>query len=327
MFEPFELLRLLSDKGFHSGEALARCFGISRMTVNQAVRRLITLGLGIDAVPGQGYRLRCPLELLDSQLIRRALNRSTRRLISGIEVVPQIDSTNSHLFRRGSAGAPSGLICLAEHQTAGKGRRGKPWISPLGSNICLSMLWRFDARITELSGLSLMVGFAVARLLRSKGVWDVGLKWPNDIVWQDYKLGGILLEMSGEVDGCCYVVIGVGINVAMPVQYGRSIDQPWVSLTHIMSHLTPSRNLLAAGLIDALVQTTRTFQCRGLGQLSHQWKAYDTTFGKTVQLQSPNNSCVTGIAMGVDDVGRLKLQTKDGERVYSSGEISLSVQN
>jgi BirA family biotin operon repressor/biotin-[acetyl-CoA-carboxylase] ligase len=327
MFEPFELLHLLSDKGFHSGEALARCFGVSRMMVSQAVKRLVAMGIDIDAVPGQGYRLRCPFELLDSQLIRHALSRSTRQFISEIEVVPQIDSTNSHLFRRGSAGAPSGLICLAEHQTAGKGRRGKTWISPFGSNIYLSILWWFDSRIAELSGLSLMVGLAVARLVRSKGVWDVGLKWPNDIIWQGYKLGGILLEMSGEVDGCCYVVIGVGLNVAMPVQYGRSINQPWVSLTHILSHLTPSRNLLAAGLIDALVRTIQTFQCCGLDHLSHQWKAYDATFGKTVQLQSPNNSCVSGMALGIDDVGRLKLQTKDGERVYSSGEISVRVQN
>jgi BirA family transcriptional regulator, biotin operon repressor / biotin---[acetyl-CoA-carboxylase] ligase len=327
MFEPIELLRFLSDKGFHSGEALARCFGVSRMTVSQAVKRLVAIGIDIDAVPGQGYRLRCPFELLDSQLIRCALSRSTRRFISEIEVVSQIDSTNSHLFRRGLAGAPSGLICLAEHQTAGKGRRGKPWISPFGSNIYLSILWRFDSRIAELSGLSLMAGLAVARLVRSKGVWDVGLKWPNDIIWRDYKLGGILLEMSGEVDGCCYVVIGVGLNVAMPVQYGRSIDQPWVSMAHILSHLTPSRNLLAAGLIDALVQTTRAFECRGLNQLSHQWKVYDATFGKTVQFQSPTNSCVMGIARGIDDMGRLKLQTKCGEQVYSSGEISLRVQN
>jgi BirA family biotin operon repressor/biotin-[acetyl-CoA-carboxylase] ligase len=327
MFEPIELLRLLSDKGFYSGDALARCFGVSRMTVSHAIKQLVAIGVDIDAVPGQGYRLRCPFELLDSQLIRHALSRSTRRFISEIEVVPQIDSTNSHLFRRGSAGAPSGLICLAEHQTAGKGRRGKPWLSPFASNIYLSLLWWFDSRIAELSGLSLMVGLAVARFMRSKGVWDVGLKWPNDIVWQGYKLGGILLEMSSKVDGGCYVVIGVGLNVAMPLQYGRSIDQPWVSMTHILSHLTPSRNLLAAGLIDALVQTTRAFECRGLNQLSHQWKAYDATFGKTVQLQSSNNSWVMGIARGIDDVGRLKLQTKGGEQVYSSGEISLRVQN
>ena len=325
MLDPYDLLRHIADGAFYSGQSLANRFGVSRMTICQSIHKLEEFGIDVDAVRGRGYRLQYPLELLDAQLILKALNEAHQQRIPRIDIFSQIDSTNSYLLQQASQGAPSGLICLAECQSAGKGRRGRSWISPFGRNLYLSLLWRFESNSTELSGLSLLIGLAVAGVIQSLGVNEVCLKWPNDILCQGRKLAGILLEMSGELDGRCHVVIGIGINVSMPVADGQRIEQPWADLTQFIANSLPSRNLLAASIIESVVTGVTAFERQGLKGLMQAWHSYDCFYGKTVELHQPKGTTL-GTALGIDELGRLKLNSAGVERVYASGEITLRLQ-
>ncbi|MDX1654152.1 MAG: biotin--[acetyl-CoA-carboxylase] ligase, partial [Candidatus Competibacteraceae bacterium] len=237
------LLEVLGDGRFHSGEELARALGVSRAAVWKHLNSLGRRGLEVHAVRGRGYRLPNPLELLDPEGIRAQLSPSVQGRLAQLEVFDQIDSTNSYLLTRAKAGAPGGSVCLAERQSAGRGRRGRQWISPFAANLYLSVLWRYPDGPALLSGLSLAVGVAMARALEGVGVVGVGLKWPNDLLWRDQKLGGILLEFGGESSGPCQVVTGVGLNVTMPKEPALDIDQPWPDLTTVLG-LGLSRNRL-----------------------------------------------------------------------------------
>ncbi len=325
MLDTYDLLRHLADGAFYSGQSLANRFGVSRMTICQSIHRLEEFGINIDAVRGRGYRLQHPLELLDSESILQSINEARRQCIPRIDIFPQIDSTNSYLLQQASQGAPSGVICMAEFQSAGKGRRGRSWISPFGRNLYLSLLWRFESNSTELSGLSLLIGLAVAGVIRSLGVNEVCLKWPNDVLYQGRKLAGILLEMSGELDGRCHVVIGMGINISMPSVDAKRIEQPWVDLAQILSNSTPSRNFLTAKIIDSVVTKVITFERQGLKGLAQAWHTYDCLYGKTVELHQPRG-ITSGTALGIDELGRLKLYNGGMEQVYASGEITLRIQ-
>ena len=189
MVNPLELLRQLSDGAFYSGQKLAAQHGVSRMTIYHSMSRLAELGVAVVRVRGRGYRLSRPIDLLDERIILSRLEPYYASHIGGLEVLAKLDSTSSYLLRRADQGAPGGLVCLAEYQTAGKGRRGRRWVSPFGSNLYLSLMWRFDAYSAELSGLSLLVGLAVAGMIRDLGGKDICLKWPNDIICHRQKLG------------------------------------------------------------------------------------------------------------------------------------------
>lgn len=225
------LIQLLADGERHSGAALAAELGISRAAVCKAVARASQkLGLDILAVKGQGYRLTAPLELLDPRDIQARLSSAVREHAGPIHCFDQIDSTNAWLLEQSTQGAASGTCVLAERQTAGRGRRGRVWHSPFGSNLYLSMLWRFDAGPAALGPLSLAAGTAVAQALQYLGVSGVQLKWPNDIHWQARKLGGLLIEVAGETHGPSQAVLGLGLNIRMPDGAKDRIDQPWVDL-------------------------------------------------------------------------------------------------
>lgn len=320
MLNPFELLTPLCDGKFHSGEVLARQYGVSRMTVCKAIQSLAAKGVEFDALRGRGYRLRRPIDLLNADEIIQALNADIRSAIGGLEVLAEIDSTNAWLMREAAQDAPGGRVCLAESQSAGKGRRGRRWVSPFGANLYLSLLWRFDPCPREVAALGLLTGLAVAHVLESMGLADVRLKWPNDIVFQDRKLGGILLEMAGEIDGRCHVVIGVGINVAMPT--GQAIDRPWTDLKTVLSGKLPGRNRLAAKIINALIANARDFERNGLQNLSALWKRYDGIDGRVVEVHTPDG-CVFGTASGIDAQGRLLLNVDGESKTYASGEVSV----
>ena len=322
MLDPFNLLQQLADGRFYSGQDLADRYGVSRMTISNAIRRLKNTGIGIDALPGRGYRLRQRIELLHDRAILGSLDTETKAHISGLEVFSQIDSTNSYLLREASKGAPSGRVCLAELQTSGKGRRGRGWVSPFGLNLYLSILWRFENCSGPMAGLSLLIGVGLATVLESLGVEPMTLKWPNDLVHAEKKLGGILLEMAGEVDGRCYVVVGVGINFDMPHQHAKAIAQPWTDLTRILSGPVPSRNVVAARVIESIVATIHRFERDGLQGLSSEWRRYDCTAGRLVALHTPTG-IQRGYGSGVDELGRFILETDGKRRAYASGEVSL----
>jgi BirA family biotin operon repressor/biotin-[acetyl-CoA-carboxylase] ligase len=264
-------------------------------------------------------------ELLDRKRILTGLTETARVWLGRLEVHPVLDSTNDYLLARVGADWPSGAVCLAEQQQAGRGRLGRSWLSPPAASLAGSLLWRFHLPVAGLSGLSLATGIAVVRALRNFGVMEVGLKWPNDVWWRERKLGGILLESGGGPDGCA-VVAGVGLNVALPLPAATAIDQPWVDLREILGVEQISRNRLAALLISELIETFVRFQESGFADLTAEWAEFDRVVGRRVRLTLPNTT-LTGIARGVDATGALLLETTDG-RLWPcmGGEISLRLE-
>lgn len=312
------ILQLLADGKFHSGSALGTALGVSRSAVWKQVRQLQALGLEVQAVRGRGYRLAQALDLLDAEAIRAQLPDTTRARLQRLDVLLDLDSTNR--FVR-AAGPVAGHACLAERQTAGRGRRGRTWVSPLGANIYLSLAWRFWGSASALGGLSLAAGVAAARALLRIGVDDVGLKWPNDLWRRQRKLGGVLLELSGEAAGPCDVVVGVGINVAMPSAAGAMVDQPWIDLRSILDPV-PERNRMAALLLDELVVALVAYEQQGLVPFLADWRRLDVAAGREVRLHLPREE-VAGTALGVDDSGALLVRTGGTTARYACGEISM----
>jgi BirA family biotin operon repressor/biotin-[acetyl-CoA-carboxylase] ligase len=264
------------------------------------------------------------LELLDRERILTGLTTTARAGVSRLETYSVLDSTNRYLLTGAQEGWVSGAVCLAEQQTAGRGRQGRSWLTPFGASLAYSLLWRFAGSPEALSGLSLATGIAVARVLKGAGVSEVGLKWPNDVWWQGRKLGGILLESGGKA-GDFYVVAGVGINFALPRQEALVIDQPWVDLQEILGVERIPRNQWAAALISELIETFIEFQRGGFADLAAEWAQFDQVVGRQVSLHLPN-ATVTGIARGVDATGALLLETVDGGiKPYIGGEIRLRI--
>jgi BirA family biotin operon repressor/biotin-[acetyl-CoA-carboxylase] ligase len=316
------LLRLLCDGQFHSGPELGERLGVSRAAVWKQISRLETLGLEVHAVSGKGYRLAAPLELLDRGRVMDALDPAGKKRLHELEILDEIDSTNSYLMGRARQSAPSGLACLAESQSAGRGRVGRHWVSTFGANVYLSLLWRYSADPAALGGLSIAVGVAVAQALRDSGICGVQLKWPNDILWEGRKLAGVLIEVSGESAGPCAVVAGIGVNVRLPEAAAREIDQPWVDLGAVPGGETVSRNRLAGRIIEQVLTVLDGFERTGLGPWLPKWRRLDGVIGHPVSLHLPDGP-LAGTARGVDAQGALLLE-RDGEiSRYACGEISL----
>lgn len=319
------LLRLLSDHRFHSGTELAAALGVSRTAVWKHIRDLEALGLDIAAVSGKGYRLTSPLQWLDEAAIRAGLNPAAAALLAKLDLHDELDSTNTHLMRAVPNGAATGTVCLAETQTAGRGRIGREWLSPFGSNVYLSLLWRFDDP-SRAAGLSLAVGVAVVRALAGLGCGGAGLKWPNDVLWGESKLGGILLEVAGEAHGSCAVVIGVGLNRHIPASVGRAIDQAWADLAGIAGGAAPPpRNRLIAALLNELLPLVADYEEYGLAPWLPEWRRHHRLQGREAVVHL-GETRIRGRIVGVNDEGLLVLECEDGGlRRFASGDVRLRV--
>jgi BirA family biotin operon repressor/biotin-[acetyl-CoA-carboxylase] ligase len=293
------LLPMLAAGDFRSGQDLADALGVSRTAVWKQLNKLGELGLEVESVKGRGYRIPGGLDLLDEQTVREALQPQAQQLLAQLLVLPEIDSTNAEVMRRIEQG-----------------------VSPFARNIYLSLMWEFSQGAAALEGLSLAVGVAVARALQQVGVEGVRLKWPNDILHEGDKLGGILLEMVGDATGKCQVVIGVGINVAMPGAAGQAIDQRWTDLASITEGETPSRNALLAALLDQLLPLAAGFESTGFAPWQEPWTELDAFAGTSVILHSGEHR-QGGICRGVDNRGALQLETTAGVQKIYGGEISL----
>lgn len=318
-----KVISLLADGQFHSGTELAQALGVSRSAIWKHLQGLEDLGLYHTAVTGKGYRLEKPLEFLAIPEITARLNLTARSVLAELEIHDQIDSTNRYLAERAALrNAASGSVCLAEQQTAGKGRRGRHWVSPFGSNIYLSLLWRFQQGYAGTAGLSLAMGVAVIRALRELGVASVGLKWPNDIYSHGKKLGGILIEVSGEAEGPCHAVIGLGLNVYLPERQATSITQAWTDLSRLAGGAFPGRNRLAAGLLNHLLDVLLEFEAKGIAGFVDEWRAYDCLNGQQARLFIGGQQ-LDGRVSGIDDNGLLLLELADGGiQAFASGEVS-----
>lgn len=316
----FSLLRLMADGEFHSGEVLARQLGVSRASVNNALRDVEQYGLTMYGVRGRGYRLIEPPTWLDAGLVRAALKTPE---IFHIEIVESATSSNSMLLQRAAQGLPSGSVLAAEWQSAGRGRLGRPWHSGLGNALTFSLLWRFESGLSALSGLSLAVGIAMMRALRKAGASTVGLKWPNDILdEQRGKLAGILIEAQGDMLGPSVVVIGIGLNIKLPPSVSQHINQPVSALAQVVTEL-PERNRLLALLLQELAEMLATFTAQGFAPLRAEWESYHVYQNRQVKMLLPDGTQVAGIVRGVTDEGALRVATQQGMQIFNAGEISL----
>jgi len=316
------LLPLLAEGEFRSGQDLADALGVSRTAVWKQLKKLGELGLQIESVKGRGYRIPGGIELLDETKIRSSLQSRAAGLLSALEIMETVGSTNAEAMHMAEQGAAAGLVCTAEQQTAGRGRRGRQWVSPFASNLYLSLVWEFNQGAAALEGLSLAVGVAVARALAACGIPPVQLKWPNDVLFEGSKLGGILLEMTGDAAGACQVVVGVGLNVSMPQASAAAIDQAWTDIDTIAGREHPGRNALLATLLNELLPLVAEFEAQGFAHWRQDWQALDAFCGASVVLNT-GGSQVAGVARGVDERGALQLETTTGVQSVYGGEISM----
>ncbi len=318
-----QILSVLADGQFHSGTELADKINVTRSAICKHVNKLSELGLEICAVTGKGYRLEQAFQFLSTQQIKQHLNASTQLLITQLDLHDVIQSTNSHLVDLSKKETRNGVVCLAEFQSGGRGRRGRTWVSPFGSNIYLSILWNYQNGAASINGLSLAVGVAVVRALKRLGIEGVGLKWPNDIYWQDKKLAGILIEVSGEANGPCSAVIGLGLNLYLPKESAKAITQEWIDLNQIMSENSSKiRNSLVAELLNQLMPVIANFEEDTLSNYLDDWRMYDCMKGKEVDIYIGEHS-FSGIVEGIDENGLLLLSDKDGKlKTFASGEVS-----
>lgn len=318
-----KVIRQLADGELHSGEALAQALGISRAAVWKAVQKASeALGLEVRSARGRGYCLTAPLELLDPGRILAAIPEQVRHRIKCLEVYDDIDSTNSHLMREAGKGAPSGTLCFAEHQSAGRGRRGRTWVSPFGSNLYLSLLWRYPFGPSALGGLSLAAGAAVASVLEAEGVPEVALKWPNDVLWRRRKLAGLLLEVAGEAQGPSLVVVGLGLNMRLDAAQAAGIDQPWVDLQSVPGLAAGDRNQLAARLAERLTSVMERYGTDGLTPFLADWERFDLYRGERVEIRMGDRT-LSGVHAGVTPEGALRLDMDGGIQTFQAGEVSL----
>lgn len=307
------ILKSLSNGEFHSGEALGEALNVSRAAIAKHIKGLSEWGIDIYRVQGRGYQLASPLQLLDEALL-------TASAESLIELVPVIDSTNQYLLDR-VAESEKGRVCIAEYQAQGRGRRGRQWISPFGSNLYLSMYWRLDAGMAAAMGLSLVIGIAAVEALEEMGIQGVKLKWPNDLYYQDKKLAGILVEMSGQAGGAAHLVIGMGLNIGMP-DAQPEIDQPWTTLNQVNESLVIDRNVLATTLIKHWNSALIEYELKGLTSFVARWNRLDNFLNRQVKLLIGPRE-VHGVVRGIDHQGGILLETSQGLETYIGGEISL----
>lgn len=259
---------------------------------------------------------------LDGEAVRRSLCETTSKRLAEFEVFPEIASTNSYLMRR--AGPDPGLIgaVLTDNQTNGRGRHGRTWQSPPGSGLCLSLAYTFASQPANLPALTLAIGLGVIEALESLGAAGVKLKWPNDLVANDGKLGGILTETQPQKSGAITVVTGVGINVVLGE--GVDIASEWSSQVADLSAIVdvlPSGDQMAARIIDALCATFINFEAHGFSQYAQGWSRHDWLHGRDVTIDTAREE-VSGTGAGIAEDGALLIDTGSGSiRRITSGSV------
>ncbi len=314
----FPILTLLADGQFHSGEALAQRFKVTRATIWNAIQHAESLGVEVFSVRGRGYKLPQAIELLDKNLVLNAIGE--QRAWFNLQILDEVASTNTYLMQQKSI---AHATCVAAHiQTQGKGRRGRTWVSQLGASLTFSLLWRFQCGAAALSGLSLAVGVALIRALKSLGVNDAQLKWPNDVLIDGKKLAGILIELQGDLEGPSAAVIGVGVNLNLPNNVLESIDQPAIDLNNVSAKPINQSELLGV-ILKHLADVLSGFETHGFIGLRDEWLRYHAYENKPVRMLLPNGTEVIGMVKSVADDGILLVETALGLQRFSAGEISL----
>ncbi|RAU33191.1 bifunctional biotin--[acetyl-CoA-carboxylase] ligase/biotin operon repressor BirA [Enterobacter sp. ECC-175] len=310
---PLTLIGILADGEFHSGEQLGERLGMSRAAINKHIQTLRDWGVDVFTVPGKGYSLPEPIQLLNEALIRS-------QVVQGkVAVLPVIDSTNQYLLDR-LAELESGDACVAEYQQAGRGRRGRRWFSPFGANLYLSMFWRLEQGPAAAVGLSLVIGIIMAEVLQDLGAKDVRVKWPNDLYLKDRKLAGILVELTGKTGDAAQIVIGAGLNMVMRNVQSEVVNQAWTNLQE--AGVKIDRNTLAVRLIKDLRTALTLFEQEGLAPFLSRWEKLDNFINRPVKLLIGEKE-VYGTSRGIDAQGALLLEQDGVIKPWVGGEISL----
>lgn len=313
------LIKSLANGDFVSGQDIGDELDISRTAISKHIKALIDMGLDIYSVTGKGYKLAQSLDLLSVDKINQQLSSLSQPC--EVEVHSLIDSTNSYLMRRLPNQVSQGQVCLAEYQSAGRGRRGRQWISPFGSQIYLSMYWYLEQGLSAAMGLSLVTALAVSDAIYTTTNIQVQLKWPNDVYLDGVKLAGILIDLEGQALEPSHSVIGIGLNLAMPPQAAQQIDQKWTDLqSHCQSKI--DRNALSSQLISALLKRLQQYQQSGLAVMLNEWHARDLYLNKRVKLLTGEN-ITKGICRGVNNQGALMLEVDGQVKPVYGGEVSL----
>lgn len=318
------ILNMLADGESMSGEVMGQQLGVSRMAISKAIKGLNEQGLGICSSPGKGYQLISPLQLLDAEFIRSRLSKSAA--LCKLDVLSEVGSTSDHLLRevKSTESNPTrNMICIAETQSRGRGRRDRQWHAGAYRNITLSIAWKFDDGMSALSGLGIASGICIVQALHKIGLDStIGLKWPNDIVWHDKKLGGVLIDVRGEHSGPCTAVLGLGLNLSLSESDSEMIDQAFVSLEDISS-ASIDRNSLMSDLINNLCELFQSYPETGFDEYLSFWPQYDRLFGRNVTVQR-GDSTFLGVAAGINEQGALLLEEGSGiTGKFMSGDVSL----
>ncbi|MCP5152364.1 MAG: biotin--[acetyl-CoA-carboxylase] ligase [Ectothiorhodospiraceae bacterium] len=316
------LLALLASGRALPGDAICARLGIDRPALGDAVQVLRGLGVELNEDGAGGLGLPGPLELLDAERIRAALAPRSRAALRGLDVHLAIDSTNRDLLDRAPT-LPAPWAVLAEVQTAGRGRRGRRWRTPIASGLALSVLVRLRRPPGGPQAFALVMSLAVAEALETLGLPDVGLKWPNDIVWGGAKLGGLLAEASWRGEECA-AVAGIGLNVALPPDDGRHIDQPWTDLRTAFAGrgAAPGRDALAARVIDHVLDAVPRFEAGGFEPFRPAFEARSTVSGRRVRVLREGD-VLDGRAVGVDADGALLVDTGGEVARCLAGDVSV----
>ncbi len=320
------LIAALADGAVHSGADLAQRLACSRTAIWKHLNELKSAGLQIDARPGIGYCLRQPLELLDETAIRRGLDAPASAALGRLEIHDSLESTSERLRSLPPPAADRFDAVFAEYQTGGRGRRGRQWLSPFGGGLCLSVNRWFETAPAVLSALTLAVGVGVCRALRNEFSEAVNLKWPNDIVADEGKLGGLLVDMQGEAGGPISLVVGIGLNFevsdTMAEQIMSTGGLPPVGLRELAGASEPSRNRLAARLINAMHAVLTEFERDGFDAFVDEWHRYDWLADRPVTAQAGRHS-LSGLARGIANDGALLIDSNGEMQRVVAGEVSL----
>ncbi|MFU2079127.1 bifunctional biotin--[acetyl-CoA-carboxylase] ligase/biotin operon repressor BirA [Avibacterium endocarditidis] len=307
----FHFLVELADGEKKTRQKMTALLGLNDHQLSQYIQALRELGIKIQT-NGDDIQLQPELPLLSAQKINQDI--APYRAV----VKPVIHSTNQYLLEQIDQ-LKQGDLCLAEYQFAGRGRRGRQWLSPFAGQVIMSLYWTLDRQI-NLEGLSLVVGMAIADTLRKAGAWGVKLKWPNDVLLNGRKLAGILVEIANRPNNLHNLVIGLGINLSLPKQH-NNIDQPWAELVEVLPDF--DRNKLIVSLSQNLIARLQQFEQVGIDEKFRQeWLEMDAYFGEEVNILSENHK-ITGIEQGIDERGYIQLMTEEGMRYFNGGEVSL----
>lgn len=307
------ILRLLNPQTFTSGAQIAQKMGITRACVNHALQRTEDYGVVLERRVGVGYRLQEPIEWLDMNKIQRGLTGVKHDY--HLQIVPHIDSTNTALLKNPEA--LHGTVLATEWQSKGRARRGRTWQAVVGGSLVFS-LKRVFQEMASLSGLSLAIGVAIIRAIKELGIEGVALKWPNDIVCAQGKLGGVLIEVSGDTSGATPVVIGIGLNVKLPSM--MMLTQSYADLNTL--GFRQDRHILWAKLLIHLYEVLTIFEKETLFPFVTEWEAAHCWQGKKVKVLD-SQGVLEGTALGITVEGALRLLTPEGEKIILNGDVSL----